>query len=180
MMQSHGTQRLPCTLAQACSMQDGEGDPCGDRAPACANRAGRVRNSYAVSVAGCACRLSDGDAARAGLSLARPWLRPRTHHGVCMGERPQEMHMATIPMTTNINLDPARFFLLYQVQGTATPNYQVLPTTTGMSPFNTEVTPFLLPRRWKSSVDKSRQPPRPRALPSTGDSISASSGGIRR
>lgn len=53
--------------------------------------------------------------------------------------------MATPQSLTNVSLDPARFFLLYQVNGTASPNYHVLPKTTGSSPFNTASTPLLLP-----------------------------------
>jgi hypothetical protein len=53
--------------------------------------------------------------------------------------------LASAAQATDLALDPNRFFLQYWVNGIEAPTYQVVPATTGPSPFNTELTPFLLP-----------------------------------
>jgi hypothetical protein len=55
--------------------------------------------------------------------------------------------LAGAVQATDLGLDPTRFFVRYQVRGLFTPEYQIVPTTTGAFPFNTRVTPFLLPCR---------------------------------
>ena len=53
--------------------------------------------------------------------------------------------LAGTVQATDLRLDPTRFFLRYQVRGLFSPEYQILPMTTGAFPFNTAKTPFLLP-----------------------------------
>jgi hypothetical protein len=53
--------------------------------------------------------------------------------------------LASAAQATDLALDANRFFLQYWVNGIEAPAYQVVPATTGPSPFNTELTPFLLP-----------------------------------
>src|SRR5262249_25699369 len=45
----------------------------------------------------------------------------------------------------DLGLDPSRFLTQYQVQNVLAPVYQVLPTTSGPSPFNDASTPQILP-----------------------------------
>jgi len=45
----------------------------------------------------------------------------------------------------DLTIDANRFYLVYQVKGVVSPAYQVLPKTTGSSPFNTKDTPMLIP-----------------------------------
>jgi len=53
--------------------------------------------------------------------------------------------VAGAAQAADLGLDPYRFFLNYQVKGIGSPAYQVLPTATGDSPFNTKDTPMLIP-----------------------------------
>jgi hypothetical protein len=53
--------------------------------------------------------------------------------------------LASTAQATDLRLDPNRFFLVYAVKGITSPNYHVVPAATGMSPFNTVNTPFLIP-----------------------------------
>jgi hypothetical protein len=52
----------------------------------------------------------------------------------------------TVPAPqTDVGLDASRFLTQYEVQNVLAPQYQVFPTTTDASPFNTAATPQVLP-----------------------------------
>ena len=52
----------------------------------------------------------------------------------------------TVPAAqTDVGLDASRFLTQYEVQNVLAPQYQVFPTTTDASPFNTAATPQVLP-----------------------------------